>query len=339
MGWRAPSFWWPKDGGQRGVGGTAYLLPLAAIYGAVTAHRMRQAPKYKSALPVLCVGNLTVGGAGKTPTTLAAASLLQQHHSKHVGFLLRGYGGHKAGPHRVTMDDSAIDVGDEACLYRAHGPTVISRDRVAGARQLEAAGVDCILMDDGFQNPSLAKTANLIVIDGAVGWGNGGVLPAGPLRAPLRDQMPFVSAFLIVGDGPFVAKAERLAVEANIPCFRGHIHPLIPIAQTPIAVAFAGIGRPEKFFQTLRSAGVEPANCLSFPDHHTYTEQDALKLLQLADRSQGRIVTTEKDHVRLQAAMSGSARAILAERADPLSVGAVFDDVETIHNWLDQIMV
>src|SRR4051794_32272047 len=191
---REPDFWWRPPAAR-----AVMLSPLAAVYGAVAAARLRQSGS-DSGIPVLCVGNLTLGGAGKTPTALAMAQWLHEAGLKPF-FLTRGYGGQAAGPLRVDLTrHTAAAIGDEAVLLARAAPTIVSRDRPAGAALANDSGANCIVMDDGFQNPSLRKTFSLIVADGGRGVGNGRVFPAGPLRAPLGAQLARVDALLVLGE-------------------------------------------------------------------------------------------------------------------------------------------
>ena len=177
------------------------LLPVSALYGAAVQKRFRDAKPYRGKLPVICVGNFTMGGAGKTPVALKLAALLRERGIR-PGFLTRGYGGRERGPYLVNAaSDGAARVGDEPLLLAEAAPTVVSRDRPAGARLLETLAVDAIVMDDGFQNPSLAKDFSLIVIDAAAGLGSGRVFPLGPLRAPLAFQAGMADAILLLGGG------------------------------------------------------------------------------------------------------------------------------------------
>src|SRR3954451_17683538 len=205
---RAPAFWWKKPGAA-----AALLSPVAAAYGAVAANRLGK-PGARAGVPVICIGNLTVGGAGKTPTALAVGRMLINAGRRGV-FLSRGYGGNIAAPRRVdAARHSAAEVGDEPLLLARLAPTIVSPDRVAGAEMARAAGASAIVMDDGFQNPSLNKNLSILVIDGSRGVGNGRVIPAGPMRAPLAVQMRHAHALLILGTpspqcGPVIAEAAR----------------------------------------------------------------------------------------------------------------------------------
>lgn len=276
----------------------AALTPASWLYGAITPLRFALARPYHANIPVICVGNFTVGGAGKTPTAITLAQMLQDM-QVYPSVLSRGYGGALAGPHLVNPDrDTAAAVGDEPLLLARHAPTVISRNRKAGAAEIERHGAGAIIMDDGFQNPQLAKDFSLIVADAAVGAGNGAVMPAGPLRAPLGFQARRADALLLIGEG---APGEVLARQLALPVLRGK---LVPEADTRwlsegAVIAYCGIGRPGKFFATLEHFGARIVARYAFPDHHDFTAEDAARLVNHATEAQARLVTTEKDWVRM----------------------------------------
>ncbi|KAB1073774.1 tetraacyldisaccharide 4'-kinase [Methylobacterium planeticum] len=276
------------------------LAPLGSAYGALTAARMDRAGA-RAPCPVLCLGNFTLGGAGKTPTALALAALLRDLGAE-PAFLSRGYGGRLAGPVRVDpARHRARDVGDEPLLLARHAPTLVARDRVAGALACAAAGARVIVMDDGLQNPSLIKDLALAVVDAASGNGNGRPFPAGPLRAPLPRQWPHVAGVVLVGEG---RAGEAVAAEARVrglPVHRARLVPEAGASPGRRVLAFAGIGRPEKFFDTLRATGAEIVATRAFPDHHPYTARDLAALAAEAARRGAGLVTTEKDAVRLPA--------------------------------------
>jgi tetraacyldisaccharide 4'-kinase len=317
---REPPFWWRAAGIE-----SCLLSPVAAIYGAVAASRLRS-EGYRAGVPVVCVGNPTLGGAGKTPTALAVARMLQAAGERPV-FLSRGYGGRRRGPLVVAPDrDRAADVGDEPLLLARMAPTVVAHDRVAGAKAAHAAGASVIVMDDGFQNPSLAKDFSVLVIDGRRGLGNSKVFPAGPLRAPLDAQLARADAVVLVGGVGEDAAAAGAAAEARkLPLFRARLEPdraVIAALAGRRVIAFAGIGDPEKVFATLREAGIAIAATRSFADHHRYTPADARDLCRLADAEGLTLVTTEKDKARLQ---GEEAMAELAARIRVLPVGLVLE--------------
>jgi tetraacyldisaccharide 4'-kinase len=317
---REPPFWW------RAAGIKACLLaPAAAIYGAVAASRLKR-EGYRAGVPVICIGNPTLGGAGKTPTALAVAHMLKAAGERPV-FLSRGYGGRQRGPLLVAPDrDRAADVGDEPLLLARVAPTVVAQDRVEGAKAAHAAGASVIVMDDGFQNPSLAKDFSVLVIDGRRGLGNSRVFPAGPLRAPLDAQLARADAVVVVGAVGEVAAVARAAVEARkVPLFQARLEPdrdAIAALAGRRVLAFAGIGNPEKVFATLREAGVAVAATRSFADHHRYTQADARDLCRQADAEGLTLVTSEKDTARLQ---GEEAMTELAARVRVLPVGLVLE--------------
>ena len=246
----APSFWWRERAGA-GV----LLWPFARLWGIGAEWRMARPARFRPPVAVICVGNYVVGGAGKTPTVIALVRLAKAGGLK-PGILARGYGGNTAGP--VLVDRAAhraAEVGDEALLLAVAAPTVVASDRVAGAKRLLEEGVDMIILDDGFQDPALAKDVALIAIDAAAGVGNGRVMPAGPLRAPLRAQVRATDALLVIGEGSRAQPLIRLAARAGRPVFTASLIPATTREwQKDKILAFAGIGRPQKFFDSL--AGV-----------------------------------------------------------------------------------
>ncbi|MEP9366848.1 tetraacyldisaccharide 4'-kinase [Xanthobacter sp. VNH20] len=294
---RAPAFW----SHPRSLAGLL-LAPVGWIVGAVTLRRMAQ-PGVAVDVPVICVGNPTVGGAGKTPTALALLGRLKARGATPFA-LLRGHGGREAGPLLVDLArHDAAAVGDEALLLAQAAPTVVSRDRVAGARLAVAQGASHIVMDDGFQNPSLHKDAALLVVDSAAGLGNGHVLPAGPLRAPFLAQAARADALLVIGPGE-AGKAVAAQAVGRLEVLRGK---LVADAEDAAALAgrrvfaFAGIGRPDKFFRTLRDLELDVVESQAFPDHHPYTPADLSTLHREAEAGGLCLVTTAKDAARLGA--------------------------------------
>src|SRR5450756_1579657 len=238
---REPAFWWRKAGRASGL-----LAPAAACYGAIAARRMlRQGTR--AGVPVLCVGNFTLGGAGKTPAVMRIAKLLQEA-GERVCCLSRGYGGSLAGPKRVDAhSDHAAQVGDEALLLARVAPTMVARDRVAGAEAAAAAGASVVIMDDGLQNASLIKDFTIAVVDGRRGFGNARVFPAGPLRAPLAAQLARTDALLVVGEA--TGAGDAVATAHGLPIFHGHLQPdpaAIAELKARKVFAFAGIGDPDK---------------------------------------------------------------------------------------------
>jgi tetraacyldisaccharide 4'-kinase len=298
---REPPWWY----GARYAPVGKSLQPLSAIYASVVERRMARAPRYKSPLPVICVGNFTAGGTGKTPCVRMIAEVLQARGEK-PAVLSRGYGGSTRGPHWVSLArDRAAQVGDEPLLLAAHLPVMVSRDRAAGARAIVEArqGATIIIMDDGLQSPQLAKDLRLAVVDGARGFGNGQTLPSGPLRARLATQLVHVDA-IIVNHGALDPSLSAIAAELR-QTFTG------PVLDATLAVnaaeawagrsvvAFAGIGVPERFFASLKACGANIRARRTFPDHHPFSEADAAQLLALARQHNAALVTTEKDKARM----------------------------------------
>lgn len=326
---RAPHFW---NRPERGPAAWA-LAPLGLVYDAVTRRRFRTVRPVRAALPVVCVGNFTAGGAGKTPVALTLAGLLAAR-GRRPAFLTRGYGGGEAGP--LLVDPAAHDagaVGDEALLLARAAPTVLARDRIAGADLAAQGGADMIVMDDGLQNPALAKTVAVAVVDGETGVGNGCVIPAGPLRARLDFQLGLVHALVVAGAGAAGEAVAEAARARGLRVFRGTIRPLSPAAFAgERVVAFAGIGRPDKFFRLLEEVGAQIVARRAFGDHHVYGEADAGTLLRLADEAAAQLVTTEKDLARLRGCGGSAGR--LGERAAALPVAFVFDQPGDVSDFV-----
>jgi tetraacyldisaccharide 4'-kinase len=308
------------------------LSPLGLIWGRIAERRLERARPYRSTLPVICVGNFTAGGTGKTPMSILVATMLAEK-GQRVGFLTRGYRGRLKGPHRVdTGRDTANDVGDEPLLLAQHAPTTVSRNRALGAKSIEADGGPApptvIVMDDGLQNPDLAKDLALAVVDGRRGFGNGRVIPAGPLRAPLAFQLERADA-IIVNRQPGstsvdAAGADNIAselrrrfpgpvLEARVEADAEHLQ----LAGTRV-VAFAGIANPDRFFVLLESLGAEVVDRMRFGDHHCFTDTDARRIIERAEAVGARLMTTEKDRVRLSGL--GGVLGTLRETTDVLPI-------------------
>ncbi|MBT5266922.1 MAG: tetraacyldisaccharide 4'-kinase [Rhodospirillaceae bacterium] len=289
---RAPQFW-SHDGLAARL-----LAPLGLIWDVPGRYRRTHARPYDPGVPVICVGNLVVGGAGKTPVAISIGQMLQAR-GLDVGFLSRGYGGKHPGPLKVdpTVHTASV-VGDEPLLLAETAPTWVSSDRRAGARALVGAGVEAIVMDDGYQNMSLAKSISLLVVDGAVGFGNCRVMPAGPLREPLAAGLARADAVVIVGEDIFDLSR---GFGEHLPLLRGTVQPSTETQALSgrRLLAFAGLARPEKLFETLATLGADLAETAAFPDHHRYTEVELAALATRAEQLGAELVTTAKDHVRL----------------------------------------
>ena len=303
---KAPSFWNERDlRARRSAPLTRIALtPLAALYEWAGARRIEKTIPAEVSPLVICIGNLTVGGSGKTPVVAALRAYFTEKGYR-AASLSRGYKGELDGPLRVETDThSARDVGDEPVMLAASGEAWISKDRVAGARAMEADGVEVILMDDGHQNPDLTKDLSLIVVDGGNPVGNGFVFPKGPLREPLEVGLARADAVIVMGemsaDAPDFGALVKTVMSSCVV-------PTAPAPKGPL-VAFAGIGRPQKFFDTLTEAGAELVDAVPFPDHHAFTQSDLTYLERLADDRGAQLITTEKDHVRLNPDMRARVR-------------------------------
>ncbi|HEX4370123.1 MAG TPA: tetraacyldisaccharide 4'-kinase [Rhizomicrobium sp.] len=311
---RAPEFW------NRGGAAATLLAPLGALHGLSVAWKAQHAKPYRAQAKVICVGNLTAGGSGKTPVALAIAGILRAKGQK-VFFLTRGYGGSEAGPAEVKPGDRAEQMGDEALLLSQAAPTIVARDRALGAALAGARGADIIVMDDGHQNFAVAKDLSLVVVDGESGFGNGRMIPAGPLRESVRQGLKRADAVIMMGRGnPDLEGYQGALLNAR----------LVPegdFLQGKRVFAFAGIGRPEKFVATLKAAGALVMATQFFADHHPFQPGEIAALRARAGGVQ--LVTTEKDFVRLKE----RDRAGMAV----LKVQARFDDPEVLDALLDRI--
>lgn len=284
-----PQFWQDDNAYARA------LAPLGRAYAAIVAARLKNTPSYTAMRPVLCVGNVTHGGTGKTPVVRALVKILNDA-GKTPGVLLRGYGGRLRGPLWVH-DHTARDVGDEALLHAGDVPTMVARDRAAGARVMCDGALTHIIMDDGLQNPSLKKDVSFLVVDGETGFGNNRVFPAGPLREPVESALLRVNAVVIMGpDKHNIAARLRFLM----PVFFAEMvmDDAADLAGKPV-VAFAGIGRPQKFFDALAAHDAILVKTYSFADHQKLAGRDIDPILELAARAHAYVVTTRKDWVRL----------------------------------------
>ncbi|MBV9587929.1 MAG: tetraacyldisaccharide 4'-kinase, partial [Alphaproteobacteria bacterium] len=288
---RAPEFWHEPPGLAAGL-----LGPAGAAWDIASRLRRAVARPYCAPVPVLCVGNLVAGGSGKTPVALSLIDLFERRGiAAHV--VTRGYGGRLAGPVRVDPNrHDAAAVGDEALLIAARTSCWVARSRAVGIAAAIDAGAAAILLDDGYQNPNVIKDLSLVVVDAEYGFGNGRVIPAGPLREPVATGVARADAIVLLGEGPPPSELDA------VPC------PILPATLEPVngerfvgagLAAFAGIGRPEKFFATLRRLGARLVRTASFPDHHPYRPEEIARLGEIAARDDARLVTTAKDWIRL----------------------------------------
>jgi tetraacyldisaccharide 4'-kinase len=315
---RAPEFW-NSDGFAARL-----LAPIGVLYGRSVRVRQQRAHPYRSNARVLCVGNLTAGGSGKTPISITLARVLAARGRK-VAFLTRGYRGRLSGPIAVDpTQHTAPDVGDEALLLAAVAPTILSRDRAQGARLADTLGVSVIVMDDGFQNFQLTKDVSFVVVDSETGFGNGRLIPAGPLREPVEQGLARADAVVLLGERALQLPSFRG------PVLRAELHPDAPDRFAGRSVfAMAGIGRPDKFFHTLQAMGARVVGTRAFPDHHRYTLLEIEAVKQIAANAGALLVTTEKDFVRIDASRR---EGILS-----VPVHAVFADDPNLGMLLDRL--
>lgn len=325
---RAPDFW--QDPGSP-IG--RLLAPLGWLYGATTRWRLAHGRPWRAPVPVVCVGNLTAGGTGKTPIVRDLATrLIRSGRRPHI--LSRGHGGRALGPLRVDPGrHDAAEVGDEPLLLARDAPCWVSADRAAGARAIVAAGGEIIILDDGFQNPGLVQDLKIVVIDGRAGFGNGRLIPAGPLREPVASGLARADAIVIMGDDrPDVAPDIAGAITGRAPILRASLETLMAghLGGSKL-VGFAGIGRPEKFRATLVETGAEVAGFHAFSDHHPYRTAELEALAAEAGRSGATLATTEKDWVRLPAPWRDRVRAIpviIHWRDEALAIEALIERIE-----------
>ena len=317
------------------------LRPISGLYGWAARRRLLNAQPYHSRLPVICVGNFTAGGTGKTPLSMMIATLLRERGAQPV-FLTRGYSGRMTGPVWVNPGrDLAKDVGDEPLLLARYAPTMLARDRAKGAQEIEASETAThIIMDDGLQNPLLAKSLSIALVDAVRGLGNGQVIPAGPLRAPIEFQFGLADAIVVNGDaGGSILGDLRSA-------FPG---PVLSAAIVPTqdadalngtrVVAFSGIGNPARFVASLERAGAQVISAKTFKDHHNFTDAEAQDLIDLAGRCDAQLVTTEKDLARLKGRRGACGD--LAERTQVLAIQLIMQsrDLARLEALIDGILV
>jgi len=324
---RAPDFWDRKTDGIL----SALLRPIGCIVSGLAALRQKKTASYKASVPVICVGNLVAGGAGKTPVAIdLVARLKAQDIDVHV--VMRGYGGTELGPMLVDINThTAAQVGDEALLLTRSAPTWVSQDRKAGVIAATNGGAQAIVLDDGYQNPSVFKDLSLLVVDGQYGFGNGRVMPAGPLRESIKGGLRRADAIILLGpdQADVWGRVQRTGFK-NLAVIRAQIEPIqdaIDLKGCDV-YAFAGIGRPQKFFETLTKLGCKCVGCKAFDDHHPYREQDLQDIIAAAAGAQ--IVTTAKDLVRIPSTYHSQIRAV--------NIGLAWEDETIVETLLKKVM-
>lgn len=318
---RAPDFW---SGGGWGIA-PLLLSPIAAIYAAATARRVAR-QGWKAPVPVICCGNATAGGAGKTTVALDIGQRLSNR-GVATHFLTRGYGGRLKGPVLVdTKQHDSKSVGDEALLLAATRPTWVASDREAGGRAAVEAGAQAIIMDDGLQNPGLEKDLSLLVIDGPYGFGNGRIIPAGPLREPVAEAASRCRAAVLIGEDESGALAQ---LPAGLPVLRARLvpGPEAELLKGQPVFAFCGIANPRKFFTSLQEAGAVMAGRVSYADHYPFDAGDLRELLGQAEALRAIPVTTRKDYVRIPPAFRSrvTVLSVRLDWEDPLGIEALLE--------------
>ena len=312
---KTPAFWYQPSGLM------AHLLtPVSWLYQlGHTINQILQSAPYRANIPVICIGNALAGGSGKTPTVIALVQLLKRQNIATTPFILtRGYGGTIKTATHVNAKHTAQDVGDEALLLARNAPTIIAADRSEGAKLAEKSGADLIIMDDGLQNNSLHKTLSFLVVERRIDFGNGKTIPAGPLREPLRKILPKVQSVICIGR-PF---------QSDKPVFEAAITPTATLDLNKKYIAFAGLGRPEKFKDTLENLNINLVGWHAFADHHAYTLQDIETLKQEAAKNNATLITTEKDHVRLPADF--------VEPVETLAIEMTFQDTGALLSFIKE---
>lgn len=310
MKFKTPAFWYQPWEQQSAL--VRFLAPAGKLYGFTTQMRLKFGKPVNVGIPVICVGNLVAGGSGKTPTALALLALLKESGlTKNPCFLTRGYGGMLTGPVFVSQH-KFNDVGDESLLLARAAPTIVAKNRINGALLAIASGHDMIIMDDGFQNPSLHKDASFIVVDGRTGFGNGYMLPFGPLREPVSSGLSRARGIIKIGGDT--------SLPINKPVISARLEATSDLTSGTRVFGFCGLGQPEKFRQTLLDMGMDVAGFEGFADHHPYTHAELQTLHAKATAHKAHLVTTEKDLCRLPS----------AENIHIVKIKLVFDDAEKL---------
>ena len=331
--------WWYEADGPRFV--TGLLNPLGQLYGWTVERRFQRTVPYRATLPVICIGNFTAGGTGKTPL---ARFLLDAIAAGGVApaCLTRGYGGSLAGPVWVDPDrHTAREAGDEPLLIAEGARVMLARARADGLAAIERdGGIGAVVMDDGLQNPTVAKDLVVALVDARRGFGNGRIVPAGPLRVRLEFQLGLVDCIVVMGDDPPEGVSpvfEDLKKRFHVPVLRGAVEPAGDVAWIGGAriLAYAGIANPGRFFRLVESLAPERLVCRAYPDHHAFTEREAGALVAEADAMGASLVTTEKDHARLAGATGASAELRGRSRTLPIQVTFEERDLLRLHSLIE----
>ena len=294
---KTPEFWYRSKKTHSPLYERA-LAPFSTLYQICHRFNLKNTQAKEVPIPVICIGNLTAGGSGKTPVSIAINNLIKENALfKTPYFLTRGYGGTATSPRRIEGHDDALTVGDEPLLLLKHSNTIISKDRYKGALHAHALGADCVIMDDGLQNLSLKKDLSFLVVNGKMGFGNENTLPAGPLREPYDLARERIDAIIMIGED----ERDILKQCGDIPVFYCDLKPLNENTHDKNInyVAFCGLGYPAKFFTTLHDAGYKIIRKERYSDHYHYTDEDLAKLCDMAEKENAELITTEKDYVKI----------------------------------------
>lgn len=299
------------------------LYPVGLLYGSLTQARLKLVKPQKAEVPVICVGNITAGGTGKTPVSISIAKLLGIE-LYHPYFVTRGYGGRLQNVIVNNKKHSAAEVGDEPLLLSQQAPVVVNADRYAGAELAIKNGADVVIMDDGFQNPTLYKDLSFLVFDGTYGIGNGKIIPAGPLRETFADGIKRADALIILGKDK-----HNLAAKSGLPVFFGHTEAVQTCnIENPNVVAFAGIGHPQKFYHTLSQQGFNVLKTIDFPDHHFYSRSELENIISKAKSLNAAVYTTSKDYVKIPH--------LLQKEIQVLEIAVVWDNPEELVQFIQK---
>lgn len=320
---RAPAFWTIRHGRDAAPMLRLLLSPLGWVYGASVARRLAKSTPLRLPIPVISLGNISVGGTGKTPLAHVVRAQLSALVSGPVAILSRGYGGNLEGPVLVDpLHHSAAQVGDEPLMLAHDGPVIVARDRAAGGQFAVSLGIKALVLDDAHQNPALAKDLSIVVVDGATGFGNGCLVPAGPLREPVAKGLARADVVIVMG--PFSQDGGDDLADYMGPVLNADLVPE-PISIAGKVLGFCGIGRPDKFDATLRALGLDVVDMFPFPDHHPYSAKDLAHLAAAAAQNGATLVTTQKDLVRLPAEFGAHVRVIpvTATLCEPAKLRAI----------------